>query len=208
MLDTSFAPSKSWDEFSKPDAPNMHFVFTVCDEAAGEECPLWPGRPLTGHWSVPDPNQGNGACRHRALTAATRIVALKQVNYGPRAPAAPPELTSNCPSPSSRRGRAKPLIARRFRSRSISMIGRGFADQETNPPAEPEMLEMRQPEGRHHPLPMTIRGNWAATRLPRPKLTSDYVFDKPDCCRATAKCVSVSVCAMARSVSISAIKSR
>jgi arsenate reductase len=47
--------SKSWDEFSGADAPQMHFVFTVCDRAAEEICPVWPGHPLTARWSVPDP---------------------------------------------------------------------------------------------------------------------------------------------------------
>ena len=69
-LDTSFARSKSWDEFSGPDAPNMHFVFTVCDEAAGEECPIWPGHPLTGHWGVPDPKLAVGTEAEKALAFA------------------------------------------------------------------------------------------------------------------------------------------
>jgi arsenate reductase len=64
--------SKTWDEFGKPDAPEMHFVFTVCDNAANEVCPVWPGQPMTAHWGIPDPAaiRGNAAEIERAFRNA------------------------------------------------------------------------------------------------------------------------------------------
>lgn len=68
--------SKGWEEFAAPGAPEMHFVFTVCDAAAAETCPVWPGQPMTAHWGVPDPAAavGTEAERRLAFSEAYRML--------------------------------------------------------------------------------------------------------------------------------------
>jgi arsenate reductase (thioredoxin) len=75
-LPTDGYRSKSWSEFAQPDAAQMHFVLTVCDNAAGEVCPIWPGQPMTAHWGVPDPSAvvgGEAETARAFMDAATML---------------------------------------------------------------------------------------------------------------------------------------
>jgi arsenate reductase len=75
-LSTEGLRSKAWDEFAKPGAPKLNFVFTVCDNAAGEVCPIWPGQPMTAHWGQPDPAavEGTDLDKTNAFREAFRML--------------------------------------------------------------------------------------------------------------------------------------
>ena len=70
--------SKNWDDFGKPDAPVMNLVITVCDNAAGEECPYWPGQPATAHWGYEDPSAGDGDDAHKREAFRQTLHALRR----------------------------------------------------------------------------------------------------------------------------------
>jgi arsenate reductase len=70
--------SKSWDEFAGPGSPEMHFVFTVCDSAAGESCPVWPGHPMTAHWGIADPASVTGTDEEKQAAFAEAYLQLQE----------------------------------------------------------------------------------------------------------------------------------
>ena len=76
--DTATLRSKSWEEFAQPGAPKLDFVFTVCDDAANETCPIWPGRPMSAHWGLPDPATAEGTEAERSLAFADTMRMLTQ----------------------------------------------------------------------------------------------------------------------------------
>lgn len=75
-MSTAGLRSKSWDEFATPDAPKLDFVFTVCDNAANEQCPYWPGQPMTAHWGIPDPAAVKGTAEEIARAFQDAFVVL------------------------------------------------------------------------------------------------------------------------------------
>jgi len=76
--DASKLRSKSWDEYGLPDAPKMDFIITVCDNAAGEVCPFWPGKPATAHWGFPDPSQIQGSDEDKRRAFKDVMIGLKK----------------------------------------------------------------------------------------------------------------------------------
>jgi arsenate reductase len=78
-LSTAGLASKSWEEFAKPGAPVMDFVFTVCDDAAREACPVWPGQPITAHWGIPDPAAAEGSEAERMLAFRQAFRMLERI---------------------------------------------------------------------------------------------------------------------------------
>ena len=77
-ISTDGLRSKNWDEFALPDAPQMDLIITVCDNAAGEVCPFWPGRPATAHWSYPDPSAGPGSDAEKAEAFRQTLHAIRR----------------------------------------------------------------------------------------------------------------------------------
>ncbi len=77
-ISTEGLRSKGWEEFARPGAPEMDFIFTVCDQAAGEVCPVWPGQPMTAHWGTPDPAAAGGTEEEKAHAFLDAAITLKR----------------------------------------------------------------------------------------------------------------------------------
>lgn len=77
-IDTTGLRSKSWDEFATPGAPQMDLIITVCDNAAGEVCPIWPGHPATAHWGYPDPSDTLGSDADKLAAFQRTLIAIRQ----------------------------------------------------------------------------------------------------------------------------------
>ncbi len=90
-ISTEGLRSKGWDQFATAEAPKMDFVFTVCDNAAGEACPVWPGQPMTAHWGFPDPSSAQGSDAEKAAFTATVFGHIQRRI----------QASSACPSPRS-----------------------------------------------------------------------------------------------------------
>lgn len=78
LISTEGLRSKPWDEFAAEGAPKLDFVFTVCDQAAGEPCPVWPGQPMTAHWGVPDPAAVKGSAQDKRRAFFDAYIALRR----------------------------------------------------------------------------------------------------------------------------------
>ena len=139
--DMSGLRSKPWDEFATPNAPKLDFVFTVCDNAAQEVCPIWPGQPMTAHWGLPDPARAEGSDAERRSFSLTHCGCLPTDQYlrefTPRQ--TQQAVTANQAQRNRQdanrgtrdlRGATSQAVARRSSTRPATVLG--FSDQVTN----------------------------------------------------------------------------